>query len=88
MIGALADYAWSSYRAIALGGADPVVWPHVLYAALGNSPEKRQTAYRRLFADVLGDDLLSRIRESVNGGFVLGSDRFEREIAAVLGRRT
>ncbi|MEA3273838.1 MAG: transposase, partial [Pseudomonadota bacterium] len=43
---------------------------------------------RGLFGDVLGEDLLARIRESVNGGFVLGNDRFEREIAAMLGRRT
>jgi len=30
----------------------------------------------------------ARIRESVNGDFVLGNARFEREIAATLGRRT
>jgi len=55
---------------------------------LGDSPEKRRTAYRALFADVLSDDLLAHIRESVNGGFVLGNARFEREIAAMLGQRT
>ncbi|MEA3276339.1 MAG: transposase [Pseudomonadota bacterium] len=88
MVEAPAEYHWSSYRANALGVADAVVLPHALYATLGNSPEQRQSAYRRLFADALNDDLLARIRESVNGGFVLGYDRFEREIAAMLGRRT
>ncbi|MEA3277246.1 MAG: transposase, partial [Pseudomonadota bacterium] len=88
MVEAPAEYSWSSYRANALGVGDAVVFPHALDAILGNSPERRQTAYRRLFADVLGEDLLARIRESVNGGFVLGNERFEREIAAMLGRRT
>ncbi|MEA3277134.1 MAG: hypothetical protein U9Q81_17980 [Pseudomonadota bacterium] len=36
----------------------------------------------------MSDDLLARIRESVNGGFVLGNERFAREIAVMLGRRT
>jgi putative transposase len=74
-----ADYPWSSYRANALGAADHVVSPHSLYTALGDSPEKRQSAYRTLFADQLNDSLLTRIRESVNGGFVLGNEKFERE---------
>jgi putative transposase len=45
-----AHYRWSSYRANALGEADPLVTPHALYCALGRSPEERQRAYRRSFA--------------------------------------
>jgi putative transposase len=88
MVEAPADYPWSSYRANALGAEDPVISPHALCAALGDSPERRQCAYRALFADLLSDDLLARIRESANGGFVLGNEKFQREIAAMLGRRT
>ena len=40
-----ADYRWSSYRANALGYADPIVTPHPLYYSLGRSPETRRTAY-------------------------------------------
>ncbi|QQO54141.1 MAG: hypothetical protein N838_13110 [Thiohalocapsa sp. PB-PSB1] len=45
-------------------------------------------AYRRLFEDMLSAELLQRFRECTNGGFVLGSAKFERQIAAMLGRRT
>lgn len=58
MVEAPADHPWSSYRTNALGTEDPVISPHSLYAALGDFPEKRQTAYPALFADVLSDDLL------------------------------
>jgi hypothetical protein len=71
-----------------LGAGDPVVTAHPLYAALGDSPERRQAAYRALFADRSSEDLLTRIRESVNGGYVPGHSRFARQVAAMLGRRT
>jgi putative transposase len=41
-----------------------------------------------LFASELSADLLQAVRESTNGGFVLGNDRFAQQIAAMLGRRT
>jgi putative transposase len=82
------DYPWSSYGANALGRADPVVSPHPLYSALHESDEGRRQAYRNLFADSLPESVLSAIRDATNGGFVLGSSRFEKQIAAMLGRRT
>jgi putative transposase len=88
MVEAPGDYPWSSYRANAHGAEDRVVTPSPLYTALGSSAETRQLAYRALFADVLSDDLLDRVRGCVNGGFVLGNARFEREVAAMVGRRT
>jgi len=45
-------------------------------------------AYRSLFADCLPDSMLSAIRDATNGGFVLGSNRFEKQIASMLDRRT
>ena len=81
------DHAWSSYRGNALGRADPLVSPHALYLALSADPESRQAAYRALFAQGLGDDLLATLRDSVQRGWVPGSDRFRAEIAAALGRR-
>jgi len=40
-----------------------------------------------LFAQGLGDDLLATLRDSVQRGWVPGTDRFRAEIAATLGRR-
>jgi putative transposase len=88
MIEAPADYPWSSYRANALGSDDPIITPHALYIGLGESPRQRRSAYRMLFSDLLSEELLIRLRDCVNGGYVLGNDRFEREIAVMLGRRT
>lgn len=44
-----AHYRWSSYRANALGEADPLLTPHALYCALGRSAEERRAAYRAGF---------------------------------------
>ena len=54
MVEAPGDYPWSSYRANALGGSDPVVTPHVLYRGLAASADARLAAYRRLFEIALG----------------------------------
>jgi putative transposase len=88
MVEAPADYPWSSYRANALGGSDPVVTPHGLYRNLAESTDARLGAYRRLFDDCLSAELLQSLRDCTNGGFVLGSSRFARQIATMLGRRT
>ncbi|WP_295888230.1 transposase [uncultured Thiohalocapsa sp.] len=82
------EYPWSSYRANALGEADAVVTPHALYQELARSREARLSAYRGLFAEALSEGLLARLRACTNGGFVLGSAKCERQIAAMVGRRT
>ena len=46
-------WRWSSYRANALGAADPLVTPHPHYYSLGRSPEERQAAYAVLAAAAL-----------------------------------
>jgi putative transposase len=82
------DYPWSSYRCNAFGGADTVVAPHPLYLALSEDEETRRLHYRNLFADKISEAELTALREATNGGFVLGSQRFQRQIAAMVGRRT
>ncbi|WPL16111.1 Transposase [Thiorhodovibrio winogradskyi] len=82
------DYPWSSYRANALGSADLIVRPHARYMELADIESERLAAYRRLFEDALGTELLECLREGTNGGFVVGSQQFERQIAAMVGRRT
>lgn len=88
MVGVPEDYPWSSYRANALGSTDPVITPHPLYRGLADSDAARLLAYRKLFEDALSAELLQSLRDCTNGGFVLGSTKFVRQIAAMAGRRT
>jgi len=88
MVQAPGEYAWTGYGANALGSADGLTTSHHRYHELAEPDEERRVAYQTLFQDTLSDDHLRRIRESVNGGFVLGNARFRRQIAAMLGRRT
>jgi putative transposase len=87
MVARAEEHPWSSYRAHALGGADRLLTAHPTYTALGPSPAARQEAYRVLFEQGLGETLLATLRDATNRGWVPGSDRFQREIAAALGRR-
>ncbi|WP_423820570.1 transposase [Salinisphaera sp. SPP-AMP-43] len=82
-----AEYTWSSYRVNGQGEKSRLIKPHSLYDALGRTPAERQAAYRELFRYELDPGLVDEIRKATNGNYVLGSDRFEAEIAAALGRR-
>jgi putative transposase len=88
MVSHPAEYQWSSYRANAQGEFDRVLSPHSLYEELGNDATARQIAYKKLFCSKLESSLLNEIRQATNGGYVLGSDKFKREIALAIGRRT
>lgn len=81
------DYPWSSYAANAEG--KPVAWltPHGEYLALGSDNEKRQAAYRDLFATDLDPQLLREIRTSAHSGYSIGSRRFREEIENALKQR-
>ena len=82
-----AEYAWSSYRSNAQGECVQALRPHVLYLALGNTAEARQSAYRELFRYHLEPDIIDDIRQSTNGNYALGSERFKKQIEDILGRR-
>jgi putative transposase len=88
MVQAPGDYPWSSYRCNALGVSAPVVAPHSIYCALADGEEGRRARYRALFSDEIPEAELTAIRDATNGGFTLGSDRFQRQIASMVGRRT
>jgi len=83
-----AEYRWSSYRHNAQGESSGLVHPHALYLALGGDDATRCVAYRELFRYQLDPGLVDQIRSATNGGYVLGTERFQKEIAAMLGRRT
>jgi len=64
---------------------DPFV--PLLFDALGRTPEARAEAYRSLIKTALDGRDLNAIRSAVQGGGVLGSDRFRESIRAALGAR-
>jgi putative transposase len=88
MVNKPGDYRWSSFRANTGQAIDPMLTPHAVFLDLGAGAERRHSAYRELFDEHLDPAVVARIRESAHGGFVLGSERFQREIAFMLGRRT
>lgn len=79
-------YRWSSYGAHALGQPDELIHDHSCYIALGATDETRQAAYRELFHHQVDETSLKAIREAVNSGAALGSERFKDEIEATLAR--
>lgn len=81
------EYRWSSFGANALGHSSDIVVPRAEYLCLGEDERERRMRYVELFNDALSDRDLARIRDAVNGGFVLGSDRFVGEIEERLHRR-
>lgn len=81
-----ATHPWSSYQANGLGRHDPLLTPHEIYLALGDSPAQRQAAYRSIVAEAISDDELAEIRAYVRQQRALGSDRFQARIEAELGR--
>jgi len=67
---------------------DLVVSPHPIFTTRGEADAARQLACRALLADPLPDAVLRAIRGAPNGGFALGDERFQRQIAVMVGRRT
>ena len=86
MVQGAGDYKWSSYGAHALGQVNELVQDHSCYVALGSDEETRRAAYQALFLQQVDEETLIGIREAVNKGNALGSERFKDEIEAALAR--
>ena len=84
MVAHPADYRWSSYRFHAHGAPDKLLSSHEEYDRLGGTAEQRQFAYRELFRSDLDASELTEIRDTVNSGWPLGSERFKDEIERAL----
>jgi putative transposase len=87
MVADPSEYHWSSYKSNGLGVYTPLITPHNEYLRLGDSDEARLHQYRQLFKYHLDDNMITEIRDSVNKGLVLGSDKFKDEIEFNLKRR-
>lgn len=87
MVNHPADYPWSSYRSNAQGEKSGVLAAHPLYTSLSMDETDRHSAYRELFRYELDPGMIDEIRMATNGNYVLGSPRFQAQIARALGRR-
>ena len=86
-VGHARSYPWSSYRWHAEGKTDPLITDHRVYRALGKTSGERQRAYRELCRVPIEQESLVSIREATNKGWVLGSTRYKKAMAARLSRR-
>jgi len=82
-----ADYRWSSYGAHAFGRVSKLWMPHQLYLGLGDTNSERRARYRGLFEAHIEAELLLEVRQSVNRGLALGTERFKQEVEELGGRR-
>ncbi len=81
------DYRWPSFHANALGKPSRFIVPHEQYLRLGRDDAARRVAYRALFKAHLDEEVVGQIRSATNGNYALGSERFQKQIEATLGRR-
>ena len=82
-----ADYIWSSYQAHALGKRISFHCPHETFLNMFKQSENSFEAYRDLFRAKVDQALLQDIRNSVNSGMALGSEKFITEMEQLYGRR-
>ena len=80
-----ADYRWSSFRSHAFGTRNELLTYSLAYLALADTPEARQTSYRRACEFGLGSDLLARIRWAGDYNRPLGDDAFVRSLDEASG---
>ena len=88
MVSSPADYRWSSYRHNALGMSQSFITAHPAYAALATEDATRQASYQRLIADGTGSEETESIRKHTSQQRVLGDERFQTQIAMLIGRAT
>ena len=81
------EYSWSSYGCNGLGMESKLQTPHKLYLALGKTKQERLSNYSELFKVHVGVELLTEIRDSLNKGLALGSERFTTQIEALTNKR-
>lgn len=82
-----ADYVWSSYAHHIGAKQDAMITDHAVYWSLGNTPFDRDAAYRRMVEQGLSQKELAELRDTVNKGWVLGSDSFKKMLETELNRR-
>ncbi len=82
-----ADYRWSSHQHYVGQSSEPMLTPHRLYWALGNTPFAREAAYADLVRTGLSPPRESELTESALRGWVLGEPGFLSELQQRTRRR-
>jgi putative transposase len=78
------DYAWSSYRANALGAESVVLIPHDEYLSLAAKKERRVDKYRQLLAVQMEADCMQDLTDSLQSGTPLGGTDFNAMVEKAL----
>jgi len=75
-----AEYPWSSHRHLIGQRVDPLVTPHALYWALGNTPFAREAAYAHFVAVGLASTTAESITKMALSGKALGRPDFLQDL--------
>ena len=81
------EHRWSSYLRNACGIADDLVTVHPLYEGLAFDDESRAAVYQEMFGADMDPETLGKIRDSVQHGWVLGTEEYCQSLAARGNRR-
>lgn len=82
-----ADYPWSSYAHQAGIRHDPLITPHSLYWALGNTPFSREAAYRQVVESGMSKEQVDDLTQATLKGWALGGEDFALDLQELTGRR-
>jgi putative transposase len=85
LVGDLADYPWSSYRAHGLGESLPLVDEAPVWSSLGRSEAARQAYWRKWLHTPLTEKELAAVRRSVTSGRPYGASTWVEKTAAQVG---
>ena len=81
------EYRWSSYRGRACGIPDALLDADPGYTGLGTHATARQQACQAWGNSSMRANEWAHIRQATQQGRVIGTEQFQREIEAMLGRR-
>lgn len=82
MVAAPVLYRWSSHAGNSGFAPDILLTPHVEYAALGETIEARQSAYRGIFDVPADPELVKGLRQATAGGYALIGDTLKSRLVA------
>lgn len=81
------DYPWSSHAHSVGVRNDPLITPHTLFWALGNTPFAREAAYAALVQAGIGEHEQRHISQSAHAGWALGEGAFIAALQQHTARR-
>ena len=70
-----------------MGRPIKLITPHDSYLSLGSTDVQRQLTYKALFEQKIPDYTITEIRNALNKAWVLGNDRFMKQIEKQTGQR-